>query len=840
MKLSLNWANHLSNVDLSKIGTFKLIEKIGSQLAAIEEVEEWGRRFDGIVIVKVVSCEKHPNADKLSVCKIDDAKTVKGIKRDEKGLIQVVCGAPNVAAGMFAVWIPPKVIVPSTLSKEPFALEAREIRGEMSNGMLASSSELGISEDHSGIVELDSAKLAKDTKPGTSLAEALWMKDDLIIDLENKMFTHRPDLFGILGLARELAGIQGLSFKSPDWYLQEPKFSGASDLPLEVKVKNANLIPRFMAVAIKDVKIGPSPLHIQAGLARVGIRPINNVVDITNYVMHVTGQPMHAYDYDKVKARSSGTPMLIARKAKENEKLKLLNGKTLEFKAPAIMIATDHEAVGVGGVMGGADTEVDESSTNIILEAANFDMYSIRRTAMKYGLFTDAVTRFNKGQSPLQNDRVMAYAMKNVCEAAGGTQASDVKDVYKSLQKPGAVQVNAEFINDRLGLSLTHKKIAQLLENVEFKVMHFAKGRLGVAPPFWRTDIEIPEDIVEEVGRLYGYDHLPVELPMRHIKPTPRNELLDFKSQIRATLARAGANEVLTYSFVHGDLLEKVGQDKEAAYKLSNAISPDLQYYRLSTIPSLLDKVHPNIKAGYGEFAIFELGKGHNKAQFDEKDKSLPKEFEMLAFVYAASDKRLVDVDGAPFYQARQYLDYLTHELGINLEYSVIEKEEAYQAAKPYDYSRSASIWDGDTGMPLGMMGEFNSSVIRNLKLPKFTAGFEIGVEQLMAAAKKRHYHVISRFPKVQQDITLKVASNLPFKDLDKEMAKATFDAIDVKKNSVDRQLMSIYQKGKSHKHVTYRFSVVSYERTLTDKEVNNLLEELAAHLQTKFGAERI
>ncbi len=828
MKISLNWAQYYSNVDLKKIKKDDLLKKIGAQLGAIEEVEEWGPQFDGIVIVKIVSCEKHPNADKLSICKIDDGKSVKGVKREDNDLIQVVCGAPNARAGIHAVWIPPKVMVPSTHNKDPFVLEAREIRGEMSNGMLASASELGLSEDHSGIVEIDIGK------PGDDFAQ-IFNLNDMVIDIENKMFTHRPDLFGILGNARELAGIHGLKFNSPDWYLHEPAFKSASDLPLEVRVSNSGLVPRFMAVAIKDVKVGPSPLHVQADLMRVGIRPINNIVDITNYVMHLTAQPMHAYDYDKVKARSSSKPTLVAREAQEGEKLKLLNGKTIEFKPPAIMIATDKEAVGVGGVMGGADTEVDENTTNIILEAASFDLYSVRRTSMKYGLFTDAVTRFNKGQSPLQIPQVLAYAMKNVFEIAGGTQASPVLDIHKSLPRPGAVQVTADFINERLGLNLSAKKISVLLENVEFKVMQFSKGRLGVTPPFWRTDIEIPEDIVEEVGRLYGYDHVPLELPSRNVKPTERNELLDFKALLRNSLLKAGSNEILTYSFVHGDLITKAGQDTEKAYEISNAISPDLQYYRLSLMPSLLEKVHPNIKAGFDEFAIFELGKGHNNDQLDAD--SLPQEFEILALVYAADDKQADQKEGAAFYQARCYLDNLGRQLGIDIDYKPIEKEEGYQAAKPYNFKRSASVWCGD--VPLGMVGEFRSSARKGLKLPRYSAGFEVGIIQLLSCAQnKRRYRALSRFPKIQQDITLKVAENLLFSDI-YDALKQELSSLKPVNTSAILKPIDIYHKGK-HKNLTFRLIISSYERTLTDKEVNKLLDQLTDRMRGKYSAERI
>ena len=286
-------------------------------------------------------------------------------------------------------------------------------------------------------------------------------------------------------------------------------------------MEDKKLVPRFMAVAISDITVGPSPVWMQAYLNRVGTRPINNIVDITNYFMHLTGQPLHAYDADKLaKSKTQKAIFLEARKSRKGEKLKLLGGKEITFDDDStILITSNNVPVGVGGVMGGADTEVDENTKNIVLECANFDMYSIRRTAMKYGLFTEAVTRFNKGQSPLQTDRIIAKATQEILQVAGGEIASKTVDVKGNLKDTPhkAVTVSADFVNARLGTKLTLRDIAKLLENVEFKIMSVPadKTRLHVMPPFWRTDIEIPEDVVEEVGRLYGYDHLPLVLPTR-------------------------------------------------------------------------------------------------------------------------------------------------------------------------------------------------------------------------------------------------------------------------------------------------------------------------------------
>jgi phenylalanyl-tRNA synthetase beta chain len=847
MKISLNLAQQYSNVDLLKIGKKKLIEKIGAQLGEIDEVYEWGPRYKGIVVVKIVSSEKHPNADKLHVCMVDDGRAAPSVKRDSKGLVQVVCGASNVRAGMLAAWIPPGATVPATFEKDPFVLEARDLRGVVSNGMLASSSELGISEAHSGILEIKPEEAgAKNIKPGTPFKD-LYGLDDLVVDVENKMFTHRPDCFGALGDARELAGIQGLAFKSPGWYMQAPAFESGKGLPIEVRVEDPELVPRFMAVAMQDVAIAPSPPWMQAGLNRVGIRPISNVVDITNFVMYLTGQPLHAYDYDKIKALSGSMPTLVARQAKQGEQLALLNGKTYELNPPTTVIATDKTAVGVGGVMGGKDTEVDENTKNIILECANFDMYAIRKTSMKYGLFTDAVTRFNKGQSPKQNDRILAYAISLIEQMAQGRVASKVSDIYHNKHKHDnpRVTVTADFVNERLGTRLNLKEMMQLLENVEFKIMTAPadKKKFHVTAPFWRTDIEIPEDVVEEIGRLYGYDHLPIELPERDLTPVARDPLMEVKNKVRQHLSAAGANELLTYSFVHGNLIERAGQNKENAFQVSNALSPDLQYYRMSLIPSLLDKVHPNIKAGYDEFALFEINQVHNKDLIED---GLPIEEHRLALVFAAEDKTAAQkYSGAPYYQALKYMADLLDTFGIKAVLQpATEREPKMEVGKaaiaPFDKKRAAYVRTQD-GKLLGEIGEFSAVTHRNLKLPAFTAGFELDLARVLEAQNDNTYVPLPRFPKVEQDLSLRVPVSLGYGEL---ASMITVELMELKPDEtiLGVKAVDIYQPEnlKDNKHITIRITVVSYERTLKAEEVNGLLDKVAAVAGEQFGAERL
>lgn len=822
MKVSLNTAKYYLGGEVWP-DVDDLVAKIGAQLGAVEEVIEYGKRYDGIIVAKVVECNKHPNADKLSVCKID-------VGKDE--LVQVVCGAPNVREGLLVAWISPGATVPATYDKDPFILESRELRGQMSHGMLASASELGISNDHSGLLEIDPSVVGEEkAKPGTPFKN-LYNLNDWVIDLENKMFTHRPDCFGILGVAREFAGIYHTEFNSPDWYLGSPEFADVDSLLLKVHNQIPDLCPRFMAVAMSDVDIKPSPLWLQALLTRVGIKPINNIVDMTNHLSYLTGQPLHAYDYDKIKTLSGDEPTLLVRKAHHGEKIKLLNGKEIEPAENTIMIATDKVAVGIGGVMGGSETEVDDNTKNIIIECANFDMYAIRRSSMIHGLFTDAVTRFNKGQSPLQNPKILAQAMQTAVDHAGAKQASIVHDLHELASENQEITIDADFINSRLGTNIPGNEIVKLLSNVEFDVQTLDDDVLVVKAPFWRMDIELKEDIVEEVGRLYGYDKLPKNLPKKSMSPSHIDPMLELKTKLRRSLSAMGANELLTYSFVNGKLLENAGQDPEQAFKLSNALSPDLQYYRLSLTPSLLNHVRQNIKAGHDKFALFELGKIHNKTEIYD---AVPKEFDRLAVVLADKDSQ-----ASAYFYARKFFDELT---GGNVELKqwneeyLDEHDTLRQLVASYDKNRSAMI--AYEGRCVGVVGEFDSKVAKKFKLPEFASGFEIFLSTFENIIETT-YLPLSRYPSVSQDICLELDRSMLYADLELALDDALANSV----NDIlaDKQLIDIYADDKmsDKKRITFRLKFVSYDRTLTENTVNELMGQIEKIVTDKTGAKRI
>ncbi|HEV7952196.1 MAG TPA: phenylalanine--tRNA ligase subunit beta, partial [Candidatus Saccharimonadales bacterium] len=618
MIISTNWLKKFTDIDVS---IDELAALIGSRLVEIEEVVDLGKKYQGIIVSKVVECEKLEGSDHLNVTKIDDGGKATDVERDENGFVQVVCGAPNVRAGMLVAWLPPNSTVPESYNDpEPFVLGARKLRGVMSNGMLSSAKELDLFEDHTGILEVDA-----DAAPGSDFAE-VYELNDYLLDIENKSLTHRPDAFGIVGFAREVAAIQGSAFTTPGWLMQmEPHFDEQLHgiVAPSVTIDDSKLSARFQAVVLRSADgAAQSPVHIQSYLARIGMRPINAVVDVTNYLMMLSGQPMGIYDYDKILALDSEARIHV-RNGREGETLELLDGRMIELSVEDIVVAAGETAIGLAGAMGGANTVVDAQTKNIMIEAATFNLYSLRATQMRHGIFSEAITRFTKGQPAELTAPVLAEATRLMGEYAGAQVVTDIVEAYPGKKDPQQISIPIATINETLGSKFMAADITETLRNVEFAVELVDDLVIKVTAPYWRADIHIPEDIIEEVGRLNGFDMIEPALPLRDftaVRPTTFDTL---RAQVRKSLVRAGANEVLTYSFVHGEVLQKADQDVANSYRITNSISPDLQHYRQTLTPSLLGLVHPNIKQGYDQFALFEVNKTHPK-QHGLTDENVP------------------------------------------------------------------------------------------------------------------------------------------------------------------------------------------------------------------------
>lgn len=823
MIISVNWLKKYTDIDAS---IDELAALIGSRLVEIEEVIDLGKKYEGVVIAKVVECTPLEDSDHLNVTKIDDGGVVEGVERDENGLVQVVCGAPNVRAGLTVAWLPPNSTVPESFNdKEPFVLGARKLRGAMSNGMLASAKELDLWDDHTGIVELED-----DRRAGESFAKAYEL-DDYLLDIENKSLTHRPDTFGIVGFAREVAGIQGKQFETPAKLRLDgatwPEKVGNVETP-RVTIENPELSSRYQAVVLTDVdsKAQLSPLEIRTYLSRVGVKSHSAVVDITNYMMMLTGQPLHAFDYDKLKVVNNGVIDIRVRSGRVGEKLVLLDDREIELSENDIVIANGETAVALAGAMGGKATEIDDDTTTVLLESASFNLYNLRNTQMRHGIFSEAITRFTKGQPAELTAPVLAGAVDLMVLAAGANRASDVADVYPGKAEPQKVYAMAEHMNAALGTDFSTDTIAQTLKNVEFDVSVNDKGVIAAVAPYWRADIHISEDLDEEVGRLNGFDAINPVLPKRDFTAVSPDGFDTFRQTVRRVLARAGANEVLTYSFVHGDTLRKAGQNTDNAYRVVNSISPDLQYYRLTLTPNLLVLTHPNAKAGYRSFALFELNKVHSKVFGMDGD--VPKEIDMLALTVKS------DSDGAPYYQAKRLLDYLGSSLGVTFEYRVIAEEPGYDESAPFDYRRSAMVYNAASGEYIGIIGEYKSVVRKAFKLDEKSAGFELDPRALYTASlsKPNAYTPLSRYPSTERDVTYQVSESTPYSAI-REAALATEDTV-----TITIAPQAFYQaEGTDTKNITLRFTLTPYEKTLSSDEANQIIARLSQRVIDATGA---
>lgn len=817
MIISLNWLKKFTDVDVS---IDELVTLIGARLVEVEKVTDLGAKYKDVYIAKVVEAKKMDGSDHLTVTKIDDGGKVSDIERDEKGLIQVVCGAPNVAAGQLIAWLPPKSIVPETFgSPEPFILGTRELRGVKSNGMIASVRELDLFDEHEGILVIDA-----DVKPGESFAKTFEL-DDYLFDIENKSLTHRPDCFGIIGFAREVAAILGKEFKSPDWIMNLSPYYGDGKNKINVVIDNPELSPRYQAIVMAEADCKKeSSLLIQTYLARVGVRPINAIVDVTNYLMMLTGQPLHAFDFDKMAKVAGDTNdyNITVRAGRDKEKLELLDGRVIELTTEDIVIAAGDTAVGLAGAMGGANTVIDKETRAIIIESASFNLYKLRATQMRHGIFSEAITRFTKGQPAELTAPTLGEAVRLIKDWTGAKTVSTVADAYPGKTDTPTIKIPLAKINDILGANMSIAQAITPLGNANFDINVEAPYTLVVKAPYWRADIHIDEDVVEEIGRLNGFDNILPTLPTREFVATSPDDFDIFRSKLRKLLVRTGANEVLTYSFTHSNILEKAGQKLDNSYRLSNSISPDLQYYRQTLTPSLLDLVHPNIKQGYDNFALFEINKSHQKLDGVDAE-GVPNESDMTALVITSKIK----LPGAAFYQAKRIFDYLCQSFGLQPTYSLIDKSLNNSIAAPFEFCHSAQITDPVTGTTIGFVGEYKKAVSKGFKLPKYSAGFEINTKALFTAVSNlgSRYKPISRYPASERDVCFKVDKKIIFSQIISSAESA------LKKVKLETSILpvDIYQSNEGDtKNITIRVKLTASDRTLTSDEVTAVIKKLS------------
>ena len=746
MRISLNWLKKYVKIP-EAITNEELIRLIGARLVEVEGVIDETHKYDKIYVARVESCEKIPETH-LTLCQID-------VGGNE--LVQVVCGAPNVRQGMLAAWIAPGAIVPASVHEDaPFVIGKRKMRGYESNGMLAGADELDFGDDHSGIVEIN----PEIAQPGDLLADVFELRD-LILEIENKSLTHRPDCFGIIGFAREVSGILGQDFQSglsrdasSCLSLQgssltcSPLVAKALGRPdLKICIEEPKICSRYSAVVVeKHGELEKKYLTWEdTVISKSGMKPISPIVDVTNYLMLLTGQPLHAFDYDKFVTEGGGdAPEIRVRLAREGEKLVLLDEREVELTPNDIVICSKNVPVALAGAMGGLTTEISDDTKNVIIESATFSLYNLRKTQMAHGIFTEAITRFTKWQPPYQT---MAVAKECAKILGNGMRVVGVVDEYPEPEGKIVVKITTDIINDLLGTSYAPELIVKTLENVGFCINRDG-NMLRVEVPEWRTDIHIEEDIIEEVGRLLGYDNIEPVLPLH--ATANHNQMWTLKKRIRKMMVKFGANEVLTYSFVSGKLLEKAGQDSDNSYKIMNSISPELQYVRQSIVPSLLDKTYLNEKLPVEKFAIFEINKAYRKND-GLNDEKVPIEKTLLGCVIAERKNK-----DTAYYKAKKYVAKVLDELGVEVEYKPVGKDDS-ALVRPYEPKRAAEIVVGDK--ILGVVGELRNSVKAAFKLAPYVAGFELELELLQEFACVRKRQIAPDAVK-SEDLTVTTSDN--------------------------------------------------------------------------------
>ena len=758
MLISLNWLKKYVKIPVSDE---ELIRLIGARLVEVEGVIDESHKYDGIKIVRVETAEKIEGTH-LTLCMVNDGSAE---------LTQVLCGAPNVHEGMLVAWIAPGATVPASVHEDaPFVIGTRKMLGKYdSHGMLAAPDELDLGDMHDGIAEIDPEM----AKPGDKFAD-IFELDDKILEIENKSLTHRPDTFGLIGFAREVAGILGQKFEEPE-VKAELKTTG--DIKIEV---DENVCGRYTAVVLeKHGEIKKKYLSLQdAYLAKAGMRPIDPIVDATNYLMLLTGQPLHAFDYDKfVAVGGVKEPKIIVRLAKNGEKLTLLDGKDVELNENDIVITSNNVPVALAGAMGGASTMIDENTKNIIIESATFSLYNLRKTQMAHGIFSEAITRFTKGQPAYQTMTVAGECAEMLKD---GFKVVAVSDCYPKPEKTPAVEIATSEINGLLGTDYSNDLIKKTLTNVSFEVS--GDANLKVTAPAWRTDIHIKEDITEEVGRLLGYDNIAPVLP-KHGTATP-NKLFKLKTFSRKTLKEFGANEVLTYSFVSERILENAGLDTKNSYKIVNSISPELQLVRQSLIPSLLDKAHMNQKIPFDKFALFEMNKIYRK-DWGMNDEDVPTEKMNIALVLAERK-----TTGDAYYKAKLFVEKYLAKLNIEATFKPLKTKTA--EALPFEPKRSAEVWVGEKY--LGVVGEFKTAVKRNFKLADYLAGFEL---DLLAILELESPKLVAKDFEIKDKQDLTVTSTKTYAEVLAEVREKYPEA--------EISPVGIYQpEGKEEKNITF------------------------------------
>jgi phenylalanyl-tRNA synthetase beta chain len=796
VRVPLKWLREYVDISLAPSELARRLTMAGTEVNAILTI---GRDWERISVAEVVDVSPHPNADRLRLATVD-------LGGEQ---MTVVCGAPNVAAGQKVAFARVGAELIDGHSGEATILKAAKIRGVESAGMVCSEKELGLSDSHEGILVLP-----EDAPAGTPLGEYM---GDAILDLD--ITPNRPDCMSVLGIAREVAALSGGSVREPPSDYQEQ--GRPIKERVSVEIADRDLCPRYCAALIEGVQIGPSPPWMQECLLAAGVRPISNVVDITNYVMLEVGQPLHAFDFSLISDRK-----IIVRRARPDEVLVTLDGTERPLSNDMLVIADAKEAAAVAGLMGGAASEVTENTTAILLEAANFNPANIRRTSTALKLRTDASARFEKGLSPELAMVGAKRAVQLMVELTGGRAAEGIIDVYPGKRRITRITVTQERLARILGLQLPTSQVRQTLISLGFGCRWVPPDRYVVRVPYWRTDVSIPDDVAEELARIIGYDELPITALRGAIPPAQPQPSRELRERTRDILAAAGMQEIIAYSLTNLESLAKVLPPEELSrcppLRVANPMSQQQEYLRTTLRASLLETLASNLRHRQGRIALFEVARAYLPRPDD-----LPQEVESLAgAVTGDRSDRWGQPRGEPvtLYDAKAYLEFLFDRLGLTVTY-----HDGEDFALVPGRTAEARL----DGQKVGLVGQVHPRVAAAFDIEQDVYLFEVNLDALVPQmGKPRLYQPLSRFPAVEEDIAIVV---------DEGVTAAQVQAIIESFPLVQRAaLFDVYTEAPvpaGKKSLAYSVAYQSLDHTLSEAEVNRERRRILDRLKGQVGA---
>ena len=803
MKVSLNWLKDYVDIEMSADELGHLLTMAGLEVEGLEAV---GQSLEAIVSARILKIEPHPRADRLSLCQVDTGKE----------RIQVVSGAPNLEEGALAVLALPGVILPDNT-----VIRESRIRGEVSTGVLLAEDEMGLTDDHTGIMILPS-----DSSPGASLDSVLPLSD-WVFDVS--ITPNRPDWSCVIGIVREIAAVTGKSLKKPEMEVEE---SGPviQDLT-SVTIMDPSGCPRYVAGIIQDVDLGPSPFWMRYRLYLSGIRNINNIVDVTNYVMLEMGQPLHAFDYDRLRENR-----IVVRRAEEGETFSTLDGETRTLSNEMLMICDGERAVALAGIMGGLNSEIYAGTQHILLESAFFDPVTIRRGSKRVGLSTEASYRFERGDDIEGATTALKRAVSLIYSLAGGRVAKGFIDNYPIPYTPLNIDVSVEKANRILGTRLLYDGMSKYLKALDMEVKRVNEDKMRVTPPSFRVDITRDVDLMEEVARLNGFENIPVTYPS--IRPSDEAEApeLIYHDQICSIMVGLGFTEIITYSFVSPDSIDNLGAEEGSTLRsvvhLLNPITVEHSVMRTSLVPGLLSTVKNNILHGENELKLFEWGKIFIRKEGAQQP--LEKNFlaAMMNGLYNQKtwygDERRVN-----FYDIKGALEALLKGLSIGTSNGQGVLFKKGPGLPWYDPEASASIYFSDS--LIGFVGRVSSAVVEafDLKREEFYL-FEIDLEALLGnLSGRRTFRPFAKFPAVYRDISIIVSRQLESTKIVEIIKREGGELVE----SVN--IFDLYEGKKidpSEKAMAFRISYRSKHETLEGSEVNQLHRSVISRICQETG----